>query len=76
MVIDFIIHGNHISGHKFYAPIRIWGPPDLDFDARLDRIVNSSTGVIDWEIEERRKRRLLSLLYTGQGNSDLQFVFY
>ena len=76
MVIDFLVSGKHMNGCEFYAPIRIWGPRRTDLDDRLRQIIELSGEIESWKVEERRVRRLLSVVYRGAGYSKLQFIFY
>ncbi len=76
LVIDYLIHGKHSNGYSFFLPLRLWGPRGIDFDHRLRSIVDQAAKVLSWEIEERTVRWVPSLLYWGQGNTEIQFVFY
>ena len=76
MIVEFLVNGKHTNGYEFYAPVRIWGPRDTDFDQRLRQIIDMSGEVETWRVEERRVRRILSFFYLKEGHSRLQFVFY
>ena len=76
MVVDFLVNGKHTNGYEFYAPVRVWGPRGTDVDRRLRQIIDMNGEVEVWKVEERKVRRLLSLVYLDEGHSNLQFVFY
>lgn len=76
MVIDYLIHGRHANGMCFFTSIRGWGTSEEDVVKRVTRYFDTHAEISTWEIEEARRRPILSLFWSGSGHLHSGFAFY